>query len=119
MKRHAGLGPLGLGGIYVTDMATNTASPYVDVSQPPLNINVGATNAGDPWFGVTNATRGLNPDPAQPSADSLAFELIGKVGMGDLEMSEDGKSLYFINLFDKKLYQINVSGCLLYTSRCV
>jgi len=110
LKRHAGLGPLGLGGIYVTDMATNTASPYVDVSQPPLNINVGATNAGDPWFGVTNATRGLNPDPAQPSADSLAFELIGKVGMGDLEMSEDGKSLYFINLFDKKLYQIDVSG---------
>ncbi|HAK78021.1 MAG TPA: hypothetical protein DCM71_14200, partial [Runella sp.] len=110
LKRHAGLGPLGLGGIYVTDMATNTASPYVDVSQPPLNINVGATNAGNPWFGMTNTTRGLNPDPAQPSADSLAFELIGKVGIGDLEMSEDGKSLYFINLFDKKLYQIDVSG---------
>ncbi|AYQ35590.1 SdrD B-like domain-containing protein [Runella sp. SP2] len=110
LKRHAGLGPLGLGGIYVTDMAANTASQYVDVSQPPLNINVGATNAGDPWFGVTNASRGLNPDPAQPSADSLAFELIGKVGMGDLEISEDGKSLYFINLFDKKLYQIDISG---------
>lgn len=110
VKRHAGIGPLGLGGIYVTDMATNTTSAYIDVSASPLNINVGASTAADPWFGVTNTGRGLVTDPTQPSSDSLAFELIGKIGIGDLEISEDGQALYFINLYDKKLYKLDISG---------
>ncbi len=109
LKRHAGLGPLGLGGIYVTDMVTNTTSNYIDVSASPLNINVGASTASDPWFGVTNASRGLLNDPAQPSNDAVSFALIGKVGIGDLEISEDGKALYFVNLYDKKLYKLDIS----------
>ncbi|MGF7217110.1 hypothetical protein GGR92_003283 [Spirosoma lacussanchae] len=102
LRRHAGLGPLGLGGIYVTDMVTKTTTGYINVSAAPLNINVGSI--------PSNSARGLVTDPTEPSNDAAAFSLIGKVGIGDLEISEDGKFLYFTNLFDKKLYKLDISG---------
>ncbi|ARK09337.1 SdrD B-like domain-containing protein [Fibrella sp. ES10-3-2-2] len=110
LKRHAGLGPLGLGGIYVTDMVSQTTGAFIDVAAAPLNINVGASVVGNPWFGVTNASRGLTTDATAASNDPLSFTAIGKIGIGDLEISEDGNSLYFVNLFDKKLYQLSITG---------
>nr|MCU0720736.1 hypothetical protein [Pirellula sp.] len=35
--------------------------------------------------------------------------LIGKIGLGDIEISDDNKRLYVINLFDKKLYTIDIA----------
>ncbi|WP_375446149.1 SdrD B-like domain-containing protein [uncultured Fibrella sp.] len=108
LKRHAGLGPLGLGGIYVTDMATAATTPLVNVTA--LGINVGSSTAADPWFGVTNASRGLGTDPTVGNTDPRSFSLIGKIGIGDLEISEDGNSLYFVNMYDKKLYVLALNG---------
>ena len=103
LKRHAGLGPDGLGAIYITDFS-NPASPatstFLNVATD-LSINVGNI--------PSNSARGLVGDKTQPSRDSLAFVRTGKVGMGDLEISEDGNTLYFINLFDKKLYTIDIT----------
>ena len=108
VKRHAGLGPLGLGGIYVTNMATNTTTNYIDVAT--LGINLGGSVSGNPWFGVTNSSRGLNSDLTKPNYDVPTFANVGKVGIGDLEIAEDGQALFFVNLFDKKLYKLNISG---------
>ena len=108
LKRHAGLGPLGLGGIYITDMATAATTPLINVTA--LGINVGSSTAADPWFGVTNASRGLGTDPTVGNTDPRSFSLIGKIGIGDLELSEDGNSLYFVNMYDKKLYVLALNG---------
>ncbi|WP_170069448.1 SdrD B-like domain-containing protein [Spirosoma pollinicola] len=109
LKRHAGLGPLGLGGIYVADL-TNLSAPvttaYIDVTT--LGINVGSSTATDTWFGVTNLTRGLSTDPSKASVDLNAYKAIGKAGIGGISLSADGKKLYFTNLYDKKLYVLNV-----------
>ncbi len=102
LRRHVGFGPLGLGGIYVSDLSTNTTTGYIDVAAASLNINVGSI--------PSNAARGLGTALLGPSNDSLAFVNIGKIGIGDLDISEDGKYLYFTNLFDKKLYQLDISG---------
>jgi hypothetical protein len=102
LRRHSGLGPLGLGGIYVTDMNTNTTTDYVDVAAAPLNINVGAV--------PSNVARNLGTTFITPSNDADAFALVGKVGIGDIDISEDGNFLFFTNLHDRRLYQLDISG---------
>lgn len=103
VKRHAGLGPQGLGGLYVTNYS-NPASPtttsFVNVTTD-LGINIGTI--------ASNSTRGLQADKTQPSRDTDAFAKIGKVGMGDLDISEDGNTLWFVNMFDKKLYSVDIT----------
>ncbi len=104
LRRHTGLGPLGLGGIYVSDMTrsdTSATRPFIDVSA--LGIDVGT-------IANRQLTSDLNSNDLLANRDSLAFYLIGKVGMGDLEISEDGNMLWFVNLKDKKLYSIDISA---------
>ncbi|MBL7787206.1 MAG: hypothetical protein JNM36_14970, partial [Chitinophagales bacterium] len=108
LRRHVGLGPLGLGGLYVVDATTNATTNLVDVQT--LGINVGSLNPGNPFYGQTNAIRNLGANVNSPSHDSLALSLIGKVGIGDLDISEDNNYLYFVNLYNKKLYKLDITG---------
>lgn len=110
-KRHSGLGTLGLGGIYrVTDVVTNgaisttgtTVVPWINVADPAgLNINVGTA--------LDNATRGITAGNVE-ARDPDAFAKAGKIGIGGMAVSADGSLLYFVNLFDKSLYTINISN---------
>ena len=106
-KRHSGLGTLGLGGIYrVTNAVTNgsistsgtTVVPWLDVTT--LGINVGTA--------LSNGGRGLTAGNAE-ARDPDAFAKAGKIGIGGIAVSPDGKFLYFVNLFDKQLYTLDVS----------
>lgn len=104
LRRHAGLGPLGLGGIYIVDMAktdTTATQPFLDVAT--IGIDVGTI------FG-RQLTTDLTSNDILANRDSAAFSMVGKAGMGDLEISEDGKLLWFINLKDSKLYSIDISN---------
>lgn len=106
LKRHVGLGPQGLGGIYVTDMSafpTVTTTPFVDVVADLL-IDVGQASV------PSNAVRGLLTVKTQPNYDSTIFKEVGKVGIGDLDISEDGNKLFFVNLHDKSLYSIDITA---------
>ena len=99
VKRHIGLGTGGAGAIYRTDVTTPTTP-----GAPALFATVPNTN-----FAVTNAARGITTNPATPSRDNQAFTNAGKAGLGDIEMSADGATLYAMNLFDKAVYPINTS----------
>ena len=110
-KRHSGLGSLGLGGIYrisnvlAADGSLGTPSaanvtPWLDVAAAPLNINVGTAQ--------TNAARGLTASNAA-AYDVDGFAKAGKIGIGGMALSADGSTLYFINLFDKSLYAIDIT----------
>jgi protocatechuate 3,4-dioxygenase beta subunit len=97
LKRHAGYGPLGIGGIYKTinaNTGTPTTSNWLNVST--IGINVGI----DPHIGLPASSSDANTDPN-------AYALVGKTGIGDIDMSEDQTKMYLTNLFDKKLYIIN------------
>ena len=100
LKRHAGLGSAGLDAIYVTQRGTNTSNVFVEL-QNDLGINVGTIGS--------NAARGLTTTTA-PSHDVDAFNQVGEIGLGDIDLSADGKTLYVVNLFDKKLYAIAVDS---------
>ncbi|MEM7130357.1 MAG: SdrD B-like domain-containing protein [Chloroflexota bacterium] len=105
LKRHSGLGPGGLGAIYATPRDGSSTSVFVDLTT--LGASVGTI--------ADNATRGLTT-PQQPNNDPDAYPLVGKVGLGDLDISEDNSVLYAVSLNDETVYAINTNDATLNAS---
>jgi len=101
LKRHSGLGSAGLGGIYRTTVGVpSSAALLVDV-EVDFGLNLGTI--GD------NVARGLSPDATVDSADITAFPLVGKAGMGDLDIADDDQTVFFVNLFDRSIYGFRIT----------
>lgn len=107
IKRHVALGPGGTGAIYQID-PTGVTPPSVFVD---LNALFGANTAGaDPHpYGTT----ALCPDAAGGNSnfacwfnDVNAWVPVGRQGLGDLDISEDGQFLFVMNMTNKTLYKI-------------
>ncbi len=58
----------------------------------------------------SNTARGLTNDATARSNDPAAVAQTGMYGLGDLEISDDGKALYSVNLYDRKVYQLNLNS---------
>ncbi|MVM40444.1 hypothetical protein GO730_26915 [Spirosoma sp. HMF3257] len=97
VKRHMSFGPLGTGGIYLTNMTTKTTSSFLDVKS--LGIDTG----DDPHSG-------LFADKTQASADPGSMKAMGRLSIGGMDMAEDDKTLYFINLKDRKVYGVLINA---------
>ena len=108
LKRHVGWGPLGVGGIYVTSYSgtTATTSSFIDLASMGLMM----LPAGAPTTILTNSGRGLSNTVSDPSSDTDAFLWIGKVGLGDMELSEDGNTLYAMNLAQRNITKIDITN---------
>lgn len=93
LRRHASEGSLGFGGIYEVDAANPTATPVE-------------------WFTVadagTLAARNI-PSNGDPSHDVEAYQKIGKASLGDIDISDDGKTLYAMNLNSRSLVPIDIA----------
>ncbi len=96
LKRHSGMGPSGASAIY----AVGPNSPW---STPFTGVNVGGLAI------QSNAARGLGLANA-PSDDNAAFGQVGKVSWGDLDISEDGTTLYAVNLSNNTLQPIDIAS---------
>lgn len=57
----------------------------------------------------TNVQRGLPASKTADCNDPASFDQVGKVSLGDLEISDDGKFLFVMNLFDRKLYRLELN----------
>lgn len=100
LKRHVGFGTEGLGGIYVMDASG---------SQPTMAFKFDLTNLGISLGSISsNAARGLQPNTNDASNDPEAFDKVGKIGIGAIEVDYAGDYLYVINLFEKKLHKIDI-----------
>ncbi|KAA3639406.1 MAG: hypothetical protein DWQ02_03775, partial [Bacteroidetes bacterium] len=125
MRRHSGMGPLGGGGIYWFDptppydlnanlgffdfdalgiATSDEVNPYT-----PAHINGACNNtvAFSPVIG-TNLERGLPDGRGTPNADPAAWGQVGKLSLGDIDISEDGRYLYVVNLYDRMLYEVDL-----------
>jgi len=89
MKRHAGFGPLGIGGIY----RVNHADPSNPVIENWLDLSAAGVN-----IGVNPRDYDLPASSLQSSNDPAGFDAVGKLSLGDIDISEDEKTLYVINL---------------------
>jgi hypothetical protein len=103
MKRHIGFGPGGPGAIYQITSAGAVsifhnfgaqagADPHPQPGQTCPRPNAGTTN-GNCWFYDVNA-----------------FDQVGKVAFGDLDISEDLSTLYTVNLANNSLLAIPVAN---------
>ena len=95
LKRHAPLGPGGLGAIYVTDTAAGAPNAAELTTIPNVGQNPrGEDDGGEgyDWF-----------------HDTVADE-VGTTGSGDLEIAEDRASFYVTNLNDRQVYQVPLSA---------
>ncbi|MBL7771687.1 MAG: T9SS type A sorting domain-containing protein [Chitinophagaceae bacterium] len=98
VRRHTGLGTMGLAGLYKYDPVSNTTSG-MDLSS--IGLNFGTLGS--------NASRGL-AGPLSPNYDVEGFSKVGKCGIGDIDISEDGETLYLVNLFDRSLVSLKVDA---------
>jgi len=89
-KRHADLGPAGIGAIYKIDHNNgDTVSTFATLpGTDPRNTGVGYD-----W-----------------SHDTLGYTKVGKTGIGDIEISDDENKLFAVNLEDRKLYVMDLDA---------
>ncbi|MCC0179539.1 DUF4347 domain-containing protein [Waterburya agarophytonicola K14] len=59
------------------------------------------------FFGA-NVAGAYSHDSANYDIDAVAFDAVGKVALGDVEISEDRQHIWTINLADRSLYKIEV-----------
>ncbi|MEM8584078.1 MAG: SdrD B-like domain-containing protein [Bacteroidota bacterium] len=95
LKAQIGMGPEGLGAIY-------TISPDGSAA-PTLLINI-------PDVGTipSDAARGLRR-PRDRANDFEAVGKIAKVGLGDIDISEDQQTLYVTNLFTREIVVVDIA----------
>ncbi|MCB9149007.1 MAG: hypothetical protein H6641_09625 [Caldilineaceae bacterium] len=118
LRRHAGFGPQGPGGVYVMDYS-NPASPALitGFTLQGLTPSVGpAIDLGSVTriseacsAGGTTGANGICDDPTQPSYDQDAYAKVGKISYGDIDMQEDDSTLWLVNLNQRSLIAIDVS----------
>ena len=100
-RRHSGFGSLGTGGLYRVQIdpvtgARVSVAPFVDLNS--IGVNTGA----DPHVGLPAAAD-------QPSNDAAMFDAVAKISVGDIELSEDERTLYVTNLNDRRVYALQVA----------
>ncbi|MCB0126150.1 MAG: hypothetical protein KDE58_28025, partial [Caldilineaceae bacterium] len=105
LKRHADLGPNGGGAIYQIDPSLPAAS----ATSLLIDIN-GVTGAADGIVIDTGATFVRDLGAANnPNTDANAFPLVGKWGLGDIEIDEATGRLYATNLNQRTLVEIDLA----------
>jgi len=95
VKRHVGLGPDGAGAIYTINLNTNSVKLFTTLSAGTV-----------PSAAIRNLPDGTS---STASYDVAVYDLVGKTGLGELEISDDEKTLYVVNLADQKLYSIAIN----------
>ncbi|MEO0040881.1 MAG: hypothetical protein RL329_329, partial [Bacteroidota bacterium] len=111
VKRHSGLGPGGTGAIYKVNI-NGIAPPTVWAD---MNALFGANTTGpnphafgntvtcpDSGTGMSNFACWFN--------DINTYDAVGKVGIGDIDISDDGEKLYVLNAYNKKLYELETGN---------
>ncbi len=121
LKRHSGLGPGGPSGspspvnapgsIYAVNPNTsNSGTFFFSMDALGAAYYTHDHTAGNTLNVRDNVTRGLNKDIGGMSADAAIFDQVGKVGIGDLELSDDGRYMWLTNLYNQKLYRIDLTS---------
>ncbi|GAB3695289.1 hypothetical protein GCM10027592_17230 [Spirosoma flavus] len=103
-KRHVGFSAGGPNAIYVTSPSSATSG------HTTLFFNFSSVGG----TAVTSTTEAHGNDlpttsPGLASHDNAAFDAVGKTSLGGMDISDDGKTLYVVNLKNRNLYTIDVA----------
>lgn len=101
MKDNDGNGTEDIGAIYIKT-PSGTPALWLNMATLP-GVDVGLS------LMPTIAARALPNSNMGPSYDGAVFPLIGKIGLGDIEISDDNTQLFVVSLYDKKLYTVDIA----------
>jgi uncharacterized repeat protein (TIGR01451 family) len=125
VRRHTALGVGGTGGIYVTndprDPANSSSALFIDLNGLIVSTSTGGSttiNTGaDPHMTEAYYQTIKQPnDPANRYFADLAHpggnpaDAIGKLGLGDMDLSNDQRYLYVVNPGQNHLYRITIDA---------
>ena len=101
MKRHSAFGSGGTGAIYKT---TGTNNPTTSATLPYIDLQT-----------LAAITTGANPHATDITIDEdnvngSPFDAVGKISFGDMDISADGKYIFVVNLFEKKIHRIFIDN---------
>lgn len=97
IRRHAGLGTMGIAGVYAYDAVANTYTGY-DL-ESTTGVDFGSIGS--------NASRGLGA-LTSPSWDIEGYSKVGKEGIGAISVNETGTTMYVMNLYLKQIVVVNL-----------
>lgn len=99
---------------FPTHNSTGTPAYGAGTSYNITGTGIGAvisyTANGLGVIGTNNANRGLPADKTTRHRDPAAFGQVGKVSLGDMDISDDGQYLFITNLYDRKIYQLQLNN---------
>lgn len=100
LRRHVAMGPAGIGAIYEVDPFSGTPNGtlWQDVTNYAAINSVGTIDS--------SADRGFTNNSIL-SQDELAFQQVGKTGLGDIDISSDESRLYVMDLFNRQVIVID------------
>ncbi|MCB0666462.1 MAG: hypothetical protein KDC80_11590, partial [Saprospiraceae bacterium] len=115
LKRHVGLGPEGTGGLYMIDYASGSpvvtgfnlqgivpsVGPAIDLGSVLRENVTGDVDASMPYA--------LTTAPATATYDMDAFAKIGATAFGDIDVEEDERTLWMVNLKQRSLIAMDVA----------
>lgn len=99
MKRHSGFGSLGTGGIYKINLSSGSPVFSTYVNLQTIGLNTGTDPRVTAGYALPNTG-------STPNWDYAAYTEVGKRAIGDLDYDAARKTLWFINLNDRRLHGI-------------
>lgn len=114
IRRHAGLGPKGIGGVYVHNLSGTQVASF-DLTSDLGSANLTLKGVSDDYSDaardiVTDITAAPTRQFAVLSRDVPGYSGVGTAGIGDLDISQDSQYLWVTNLFERKIHRIALSG---------
>ena len=103
VRRHMGLGPLGIGGIYTVKGArkgTPKVASWLDVVND-LGIDLGSVDRS------SDTCHQLPNTPNKKTHDPDGYLKTGIAGLGDIDLTQDNKTLYVMDIKNKQIIAID------------
>ncbi|MBV7338121.1 hypothetical protein KFU94_59825 [Chloroflexi bacterium TSY] len=111
MKRHSGFRQYGETGIIyqIPNASTGGSSPVPYVDLDALGFATGTDPHPQTTDNCTSVHNSNNNNANCWFHDSNSWDWVGKMSLGDLDISDDGRTLWTINLFRRELYAIPIT----------
>ena len=120
LKRHVDLGSQGVGGLYVLDYTNSATAPAISSFDlqgvtPATGpaIDLGNISRMVSTSGLAAANFQLSATASAPNIDLDAYMKIGKTSLGDVDLDQTGNTLWTVNLNQRSLIKVDVSGATL------
>ncbi|WP_461137333.1 SdrD B-like domain-containing protein, partial [Spirosoma terrae] len=108
LKRHSDFGPQGISGLYWGRYTGSALSSQGSIALNTISGNIFGTNPRSDGVAPDDNLTGVSYN--QPSYDRDVYQNVAKLGIGDIDLSPDGKTLYVMNLTQRRLAAFDVSA---------